>query len=194
MPSGFVDRYKGKLWQPSGCLQQIGSGPAVSGGGGLINSTASCSTAGGTQLSTAGTTTSTLVSQTLPPRTLDRLGRQLLIYAWGTFSTFNAGAKTVALSFGAVSVSLQNSTTVTALQPWAIMMNVAQNQVGSTTGGQSIFTQTMLSSVHGGVSVSTGAENVLALSTIKVTGISSSPTSGSPGDVTVLGLSIEALN
>lgn len=195
MPSGFVDRYKGKLYQPSGCLQQIGSGGAASPGGGQINSTSAASTAGGAQLSTAGTVDTTLMSYVVPAKTLDRLGRNLYVTAWGTFSTFNAGAKTAKLFFGSQVVTLQNSTTVTTLQPWQLSMNIFANGVPSTSAaGQTIISQTILSSVHGGCAISTGSELTLQNSTIKVTGISSSPTAASPGDVTCLGLQVEGLN
>lgn len=195
MPSGFADRYKAKGFQPSGWLQQVGQGGASSPGGGQINSTSACSTAGGAQLSTAGTSETTLLSYTLPSRTLDRLGRNLLVTAWGTFSTFNTGAKTARLYFGSQVIALQNSTTVTTLQPWELQMNIWQNQPASTSAsGQTILSQTILSSVHGGCSISTGSEPTFANSTIKVTGISSGPTAASPGDVIALGMQVEGLN
>lgn len=195
MPSGFIDRYKGKIWQPAGSLQQVGSGSATTPGGGQLNSTSAASTGGGAQLSTAGTSETTLMSYTLPPKTLDRLGRNLLITSYGTFSTFNAGAKTAKLYYGASAVSLQNSTTVTSLQSWWLQLSVfAQGAASTSAGTQSIVAQSILSSAHGGCSVSTGAEIQGLASTIKVTGISSSPTAASPGDVTALSLQVEGLN
>lgn len=195
MPSGFQDRYKGKIFQPSGCLQQIGSGGAASPGGGQINSTSAASTAGGAQLSTAGTVETTLMSYVVPAKTLDRIGRNLLVTAFGTFSTFNQGAKTARLYFGAVVTALQNSTTATGLQPWWLQMSIFPNGTPSTSAaGQTIVSQSILSTVHGGCAVSTGAELTLQNSTVKVTGISSSPSSGNPGDVTCLSLQAEALN
>jgi hypothetical protein len=192
--SGFIDRFKGKIYTTSASPDQFGSGAAISYGGGQLNSTGSCSTAGGTKLSTAGTSETTLMSFSLPPKSLDRVGRNVVATAYGTFSTFNTGAKTAKLYFGASAVSVQNSTTVTALQSWWLQLDIFQASTGSTSGTQTIISQQILSSAHGGCSVSTGAEDVTALSTFKITGISSSPTAASPGDVTVLGFQVAGMN
>lgn len=194
MATGFVERFKGKTFEPSASIQQFGSGAAVNAGGGQLNSTGAAATAGGQKLSTAGTSETTLMSYTLPGKSLDRVGRNVLITAYGTFSTFNTGAKTAKLYFGSQSVSIQNSTTVTSIQSWWLQLNVFQTSTGSTSGSQSIISQQILSSAHGGCSVSTGSEDVTVNSTIKLTGISSSPTSGNAGDVTCLSLQVEGLN
>ena len=194
-PSGFTDRYKGRIFQPTGSLQQVGSGGANTPGGGQINSSVACSTAGGVQLSTVANTELTLMSYVVPARTLDRLGRNILATAWGTFSTFNTGQKTARLYFGATALSVANSTTNTALQPWWLQLNIFAQSLQSTLAGvQTISGQSILSSAHGGCSLSTGAEIMGLNSTIKVTGISSSPTAASPGDVTVMALQVEGLN
>jgi hypothetical protein len=194
MPSGFIERFKGKTFETSASLQQFGSGGAVNAGGGQINSTSAASPAGGAKLSTAGTVETALQTFTLPAKSLDRVGRNILITAFGTFSTFNAGAKTAKLYFGSQSVSLQNSTTITTLQPWWLQLSVFQTSTGSTSGTQSIVTQIISTGAHLGVTVSTGSEDVTVNSTIKLTGISSSPTAASPGDVTCLSMQVEGLN
>ena len=191
MPSGFVDRYKGKLYQPSGCLQQIGSGSAATPGGGQINSTASASTSGGIG-SSGVTTVSTVTSQILQPKTLERFGRNLLINAWGTFSTANAGAKTAALMFGvSTGMIVANSTTVTTLQGWFTSVSVTCNSTDGLAAKQTIWGQGAGSSIHAGCQVSTGTENLLLASTVKILAQSSA---GTAGDVIVLGLQMEALN
>lgn len=192
MPSGFLDRYKGKIWQPSGSLQQVGSGGAVTGGGGQINSTSACSTAGGI-LSSAVTTVSTVGSQILPAKTLDRFGRNLLINAWGVFSTANAGVKTANLLFGSVTVGTITGSTGAAYstpQGWFMSASVSLNDLSSNAAKQTIWGQS-ISTSHTGITVSTGAENLLLNSTIKVTAQSSA---GAAGDITLLGIQLEALN
>lgn len=199
MPSGFIDRYKGKGFQPSGWLQQIGSGGAATPGGGQINSTATVTaSSGGALLSTAGTVETTLLSYALPARTLDRLGRNLFIAAYGVFSTGSAGTKTARLYYGseAIAVTTVNSSLATPGpgQPWYLQMSVfAQSAMSTANAIQTMVTQSILSSVHGGCSILTGNENTLANSTIKVTGISSSPSSGI-NDVVAYSLQIEGLN
>jgi hypothetical protein len=195
MVSGLIDRYKGKGYQPSSWLQQVGGGGATTSGGGQVNSTGAASTSGGIPLSTAGTVETTLLSYVLPAKTLDRIGRNALITAFGTFSTANAGAKTARLYYGGTSISLQNSTTVTSLQPWWLQLNVFAQTAQSTVAGiQTVLAQNILSATHGGCSLSTGAEITGLNSTIKVTGISSSPTAATPGDVTAYSLQVEVLN
>jgi hypothetical protein len=200
MPSGFVDRYKGKGYQPSGWLQQVGAGGAVTPGGGQINSTSAASTSGGIQLSTIANVEATLLSYTVPAKTLDRLGRNLLVTAFGTFSTFNGGLKTARLYYGSQVVAIANGGTSTtaapsATVPWWLQMNIfAQTAFSTSAGVQAILTQNILSTVHGGCGLLTGSEITGLNSTIKVTGISSSPTAASPGDVTAYSLQVEGLN
>jgi hypothetical protein len=194
MATGFIDRFKGKIFTTSASPDQFGTGAAVSYGGGQLNSTGACSTAGGVSLSTGGTSETSLMSFTLPRKSLDRVGRNVMATAYGTFSTFNQGAKTAKLYFGSQSVSIQNSTTVTSLQSWWLNLDIFQSSTGSTSGSQTIVSQQILSSAHGGCLVSTGAEDVTIESTFKVTGISSSPSSGHVGDVTVLGFQVVGMN
>lgn len=192
MPSGFIDRYKGKGYQPSGWLQQVGSGGAVTPGGGQINSTASVSTSGGVAGATAANTASTLISYVLPPKTLDRFGRNILINAWGTFSTANVGLKSASILFGTVTgFTVFNSTSVTSLQGWYASISVTCNSTDGLAAKQSIYGQGV-ASTHSGCTVSTGTENQLLGSTIKVTGISSAGSAG--GDVIALGMQVEGLN
>jgi hypothetical protein len=193
MPSGFVDRYKGKGYQPSGWLQQVGSGGAVSPGGGQINSTGAASTSGGIAGSTAANTASTFsLNYVIPPKTLDRFGRNILINAWGTFSTANAGLKSASIVFGTVTgFTVFNSTTITTLQGWNASVSVTCNSTDGLAAKQTIF-GTGVASTHSGCTVSTGAENMLLASTIKVTGLSSAGSAG--GDVILLGLQVEGLN
>jgi hypothetical protein len=191
MPSGFVDRYKGKIYQATGSLQQVGSGGAVTLGGGQINSTSAASTSGGIA-SSGVTTVSTVTSQTIPPKTLDRFGRNLLINAWGTFSTANAGAKTAAVMFGlSTGMIVVNSTTITTLQGWFASVSVTCNSTDALAAKQTIWGQGAGSSVHGGCQVSTGTENMLLASTVKILAQSSV---GTAGDVIVLGMQFEGLN
>lgn len=190
MPSGFVDRYKGKGFQPSGWLQQIGTGGANTSGGGQINSTASASTAGG--IGSSGVTSiSTVISQILPAKTLDRFGRNLLVNAWGTFSTANLGLKSASIVFGTVTgFTVFNSTSVTSLQGWFASLSVTQTSTVGLANQQTIFGQGA-ASTHSGCTVSTGAENLLLNSTVKITAQSSA---GTASDIIVLGMQMEGLN
>lgn len=191
MPSGFVDRYKGKGYQPSGWLQQVGGGGAVSPGGGQINSTAAASTSGGVGGSTT-TSASTLATYLVPPKTLDRFGRNLLINAWGTFSTNNASLKSASIVFGTVTgFQVFNSTTVTTLQGWNAQLSVTCNSTDGLAAKQTMY-GTGVASTHSGCTVSTGTENMLLASTIKVTTLSTGSTGGV--DVIVLGMQVEGLN
>lgn len=192
MPSGFVDRYKGKGFQPSGWLQQVGAGGAVSGGGGQINSTASASTSGGVA-SPAVATVSTAISQILPAKTLERFGRNLLINAWGTFSTANAGLKTASIVFGSVTAMTVQNTTASQSTPqgWFASVSVTCNSTDALAAKQTIWGQGANTSTHAGALVSTGAENLLLNSTVKVVTQSSA---GTAGDIIVLGMQMEGMN
>jgi hypothetical protein len=192
MPSGFVDRYKGKIYQPTGALQQVGSGGAVTLGGGQINSTSAVSTSGGI-LSSGVTTVSTIALQTIPAKTLDRFGRNLLINAWGVFSTANAGVKSANLVFGSVTAFTITGSTAAAFttpQGWFMSASISCNSTDGLAAKQSIWAQGASTS-HAGVTVSTGTENMLLNSTVKVTAQSSA---GTAGDITLLGIQIEGLN
>lgn len=193
MPSGFQDRYKGKIFQPSGSLQQIGGGGAATPGGGQINSTSAVSTSGGVA-SPAVTTISTAISQLLPAKTLDRFGRNLLINAWGTFSTASASLKQASILFGSVTAfTVQCSTGAAPSTPqgWSMSVSVSQNSTVGLAAQQSIWGTGSNQSTHAGTQVSTGAENLLLNSSVKVLTQSSA---GAAGDIIVLGMQMEGLN
>jgi hypothetical protein len=198
--SGFMDRYKGKIYQPTGSLQQIGAGGAVTLGGGQLNTTSAIPASSlGVQLSSASTAETTLLSYILPARSLDRPGRNLFIAAYGTFSTSNNGQKTARLYFGSEVISIAPSTTaaLASVTPWYLQLSVFAQSTMSSLAVQTMVSQVITSTVagitaHQGVAIQTGNENTLLASTIKVTGTSSSPTVA--GDVTALSLQVEALN
>lgn len=188
MPTGFVDRAKGKGAVSSGWIQQFGGGSAFNAGGGQLNSTSAVSTAGGVSLSTSLVET-TLLSYVLPANSLNRLGRNLLVTAYGQFSTTVANPRTAKLYFGSQVLPLSPSTAAAGGGPFMLQWNVFQTSTGNT---QSLLSQQILSSVHGGVSISTGAEAITAASTIKLTGTSTQ--ASAVGDIIGFSLQVEGLN
>lgn len=134
-----------------------------------------------------------MVTQIMPGKTLERFGRNLLVNAWGTFSTANAGLKTASLVFGSVTAMTVNGSTGAAFttpQGWFLSASITCNSTDGLAAKQSIWAQGASTS-HAGITISTGAENLLLGSTIKVTAQSSA---GTAGDVIVLGMQMEGLN
>jgi hypothetical protein len=95
--SGIQDRELGRSIASAAVLQRIGKGGTLAAGGGNILCFSSAAGVG----NGADTTEDTLFTANLPASTLDVVGRQILLEAWGALSATNA-VKTIRLYFGAI--------------------------------------------------------------------------------------------
>lgn len=184
MAGGFVDRAKGKMFLNSASVQQFGKGTAASAGGGQIY-TQQYST--GLALANVQTE-STMLKYVLPPNSLDIMGRSLLITAFGNFPSTNNAIHSGKLYFGAASISIGQSTTSSAAQAFMLQWTVQK----SGPSQQVLMSQVIVSSVHGGLTVSTATEVDTLGSTIKFTGTSTAASAA--GDVVLYNLQVQALN
>jgi hypothetical protein len=92
--TGFTDRGMGRGIYPSSMLQRMGKGGALCAGGGNISVQVGAAGNG------ADATEDVLFTATLPANTLDIVGRQILLEAFGAISATNA-TKTLKVYFGA---------------------------------------------------------------------------------------------
>ena len=181
---GFTDRIKGKAFMTSASLQQFGRGNAASGGGGQIYTTQAST---GIPLSTSLVETN-LASYVLPANSLDQMGRSLLITAFGSFPGTANQIRSAKLYFGSKSISIAGSTTASAAQAFMLQWTVQK----SGPSQQVLMSQVILSSLHGGMTISTANETDTVGSTIKLTGTSTG--ASAPGDVVLYNLQVQALN
>lgn len=182
--AGLTDRAKGKSFMNSACLQQFGKGTAASGGGGQIF-TLQAST--GINLSTS-LLESTMASYSLPPNSLDQGGRSLWITAFGNFPKTDNNVHTAKLYFGSKSISIAQSTTGGAAQAFMLQWTVQK----STNNAQVMMSAVTLSSIHGGMTISTANEVDTSPIVIKFTGTSTA--ASAVGDVVLYNLQVQALN
>lgn len=182
--AGFTDRGKGKQSQSSASIQQIGKGTAQTSGGGQIF-TQQFST--GMALSTSLIET-VLATYSLPPNTLDQAGRSLWITAFGNFPKTDNNIHTAKLYFGSKSISIAQSTSGGAAQAYMLQWTVQK----STNNAQVMMSAVTLSSIHGGMTISTANEVDTAPIVIKLTGTSTA--ASAPGDVVLYNLQVQALN
>jgi hypothetical protein len=106
MPSGFMQRFKGKTFTPTGSLTQFGAGGANSGESGNIN----------VQVSSAGISPAAigadkvLAVYALPASSLDLANRVLQIIAAGSFAA-NGNTKRVKIIYGATAAVVGQTVT-----------------------------------------------------------------------------------
>lgn len=131
-----------------------------------------------------GTTEQTLLSYTLPAKTLSATGKGLKIRAWGTTGA-NANNKTMKLYFG--SEVITTPTAATNAKGWELELEVYRN--GAST--QVVFGQGVVDVTSVTPLITTGAETDTATITIKVTGTDGT---SSANDIVAKGLIIEMLN
>lgn len=184
MAPGLTDRGKGRQSQSSASFQQIGKGTAQTNGGGQIF-TQQFST--GFALSTSLVET-TMASYSMPPNTLDQPGRSLWITAFGNFPKTDNNVHTAKLYFGSKVISIAQSTSGGAAQAWMLQWTVQK----STNNAQVMMSAVTLSSVHGGMTISTANEVDTTNILIKLTGTSTAASAA--GDVVLYNLQVQALN
>jgi hypothetical protein len=132
--TGFVDRMKGKGMCSSSFLTQFGKGAALTAGGG--NLAAFCSQAG--VGNGADTTEDTLFTGTLPPNSMDIVGRQIDILAWGNISATSA-TKTAKVYWGSTVLATIGATT-TQTGVWIVSASIIKTGANQQTACVTIDT------------------------------------------------------
>lgn len=132
----------------------------------------------------ADTTEDTLLTYTLPAKTLSAANKGLRIRAWGTTAT-NADNKTMKLYFG--SEVIATPTAATSNKGWMLELDVYKT--GAST--QVVFGEGQVDTTNVTPLVTTGAETDTAGIVIKVTGQAGT---GNANDIVAKGLVIEMLN
>jgi hypothetical protein len=113
--TGFTDRALGRQLVSAGARQRMGKGSALMAGGGNIFVGISTAGIG----NGADTAEDTLFTVTLPPGTLDIVGRQILIEAYGSMSALVA-TKDARIYFGSTSLTTAFHSTTAAGGIWSI--------------------------------------------------------------------------
>ena len=161
--TGFVDRSLGKGIVSAGWLQRVGKGGAAASGGGNIFVGASQAGVG----NGADTTEDTLFSVTVPPNTLDIIGRELNIAAFGTI-TASSATKDARIYWGSqVLVDFTGTTTQTGA--WSVLATIIKTGSGAQTmlvQNESTITGALVRTIT--VTNGTQADNAGVL--VKVTG------------------------
>lgn len=164
--TGFVDRMKGKGLASSGFLTQFGNGAALTAGGGNLAVFASSAGAG----NGANTTEDVLLTTSLPPNSLDIVGRELNIQAWGSIAAASA-TKTARVYFGStVLASIAATTTQTGV--WYVDASIIKTGAGTQTAVVTIDTNISGSLVRA-VSILAPTESDVAAIVLRATGQSS---------------------
>lgn len=123
--SGYTDRSIGKGVVGPGWLARIGKGGALAAGGGNIFAGVSAAGVG----NGADTTEDTLFTVTLPANTLDVVGRQIYIEAFGNVTATSA-TKTARVKFGSTTLaSYAYTTTQTGI--WALQAIITKAAANS---------------------------------------------------------------
>jgi hypothetical protein len=134
----------------------------------------------------ADTTEDTLQTYTLPANALDKAGRSIYIYAWGSYVNTN-GTKNARLYFGTQSIAAQSAGQV-GNTSWAL-----EFVVGKAAANQQVVSgQIVVGTAHGGVVNSSPTITDTAAITIKVTGQNS--TSANANTVVLNGLFVTYSN
>jgi len=181
MTTGFVSRWKGKVMAVGASLCQFGAGAGQFGFSGNLSKQSSAAGVG----NGADSTEDVLFSYSLPPNSLDQVGRQVMIEAWGSFAN-NTHSKHAQLYFGSELVDSGANTTAGGIG-WYLLLIVTKT--GPST--QTIVGQLIAGTVHGGCTVQSGAETDTSPITIKATGASGS---SAAGDILCNALTVTALN
>jgi hypothetical protein len=120
--TGFVDREIGKSIYAAASLQRVGKGGALAASGGNILTFSSAAGVG----NGSDTTEDTLFTANLPANTLDIVGRQILLEAWGALSATNA-VKTIRMYFGAlVYIAAQVTPAAVTAGDWSAQLLVTK--------------------------------------------------------------------
>jgi hypothetical protein len=163
--SGVQDRgIAGRSVASSAALQRIGRGAALAASGGNIFCNASSAGVG----NGADTTEDVLFTVTLPPRTLDVVGRQILIEAYGSIAAAPSANKNARVYFGATSLTAAFAATTNQTGVWILTALVTRTGVN---------TQTAVVTIDHTIGANTRVPTVLSLTesdtagiTIKATG------------------------
>lgn len=125
--TGFIYRDLGKGLSSAAALARFGKGGALMAGGGNISCNGSAAGVG----NDTSTTEVTLFTVTLPPNTLDIVGRQVCLEAYGNVTATSA-TKTVKLYFGSTVLSTLTWTT-TQTGMWALSAIVTKTGSNAQT-------------------------------------------------------------
>lgn len=182
MATGFVQRFKGKIYAESGSLFRFGKGSMPMGASGNIFTYLSATGTGNGN----DTTEDLLQSFVLPANAFDIPGRGLWLYAFGTLAN-NAHSKTAKLYFGS-SIVLSSGAQTGANLGWALELVVFKTGANA----QIASGQPVVGTTHGGVTLPLiGTETDTAGITIKVTGQTGT---AAANDVVLTGLIASAMN
>lgn len=132
----------------------------------------------------ADTTEDTLLTYSLPAKTLSANGKGIKIRAWGATAA-NTDNKTMKLYFG--SEVIATATAATNNKNWFLELEVFRT--GSST--QVVFGQGQVDTTNVTPYVTTGAETDTAAIVIKITGQAGT---GNAGDIVAKGLVVEMMN
>jgi hypothetical protein len=121
--SGVQDRgIAGRSVASSAALQRIGKGGTLASGGGNVAVFSSAAGIG----NGADVTEDILFTASLPANTLDIVGRQILLEAWGALSATNA-VKTIRMYFGAlVYIAAQVTPAAVTAGDWSAQLLVTK--------------------------------------------------------------------
>jgi hypothetical protein len=158
----------------SAALQRIGRGGTLASGGGNVLVFSSASGIG----NGADTTEDTLFTASLPANTLDIVGRQILLEAWGALSATNA-VKTIRMYFGAlVYIAAQVSPSAVTSGDWSAQLLVTKtgNNAQIALGTSDFSGAAVVRNVQ---RFTSGAAVDTAPIVVKITGQSSVATAGS---------------
>jgi hypothetical protein len=120
--TGFTDRPLGKSVAVAAVLQRIGKGGTLAAGGGNVAVFSSAAGVG----NGADTNEDVLFTASLPANTLDIVGRQILLEAWGSLSATNA-VKTIRMYFGSlVYIAAQVTPAAVTAGDWSAQLLVTK--------------------------------------------------------------------
>lgn len=139
---------------------------------------------GSTGIAYSATTGSelTVVTYTLPAKTLDVSGRGIVITAWGS-ATFASGTCVVKMYFGSVGTSVG---TLATTNPWWGQINIWKASSNKQTG----YIQSTISTTHQGSTILNQTETDTSTITIKITANNSAVANAA----VINGFTIEGLN
>ena len=162
MANGFIERWKGKVFIPTGSQAQFGKGSANAGENGNISVQTS------TSVEPGGTAADyVLATYSLPANSLDASGRTLAITAAGSFgagtgnkrvkiiwnpTTATVGSTIVLGSGGTIA---DTGTVATASLGWQLMATVVKTGANNSNTQMAIHNQAQIGSVTAGLLVPT---------------------------------------
>jgi hypothetical protein len=140
-----------------------------------------------TSQATTGTVEEVLATYTLPANTLSANGKGVRITAWGTTAA-NGNAKTTRIRFGGIGGTIV-ATVAGSSSGSAVVLSCVIARTGAATQTSVSLTQLMASSTNS-VTVAAPTQTLSGTVDIVVTGT----TATSAGDLTFVGMIVEALN